>query len=615
MYPATTRRALLVAPALCLALLGTATAQAACPDPAAWTSAALEAATPAAPELELGLAGDLLIQSLMGQVCSADVTRWLNATCAPFQAGGLRELRGRLVRDLVQLSERELANSGLTPADPRYAGLAGAALTVRAALEPWDIDKLAQQLSQLSQPGQEGPDACRLQLALPEAVAGQPELVAVAILLSRAGAGRQQLLDAAAALGSIAADAPSSLQSAAADALVEAVARARLARQALLVQAGSARAQATLELARAYGASFASALAMVRNSRVNDWQGSLLMLEALTRADLEAALRTLPADVVPAAALTAFTQAVELLQHPPTPKRVADVADNAAQELVHQAWPWTRPFLLDASATIPSLATDDVHFSGSVLLGYNAANWGVVGSGELAFYDFQTAQVLSDSFREGGSLDGWVTFRAGKPLRVELRASAEGTLYDTETVNLQGVQGDALSQETSLMWRGSLLAAARLVPNKRIAAGLWLGLGAQYELYDPLHVTENGVTSEQNDSTSVLFSSRLRFQAMLIDRILALRVRSDLRYYSITRDALALGVVGGEVALAQTSVASHQLEVANRLFLDLEAARILDLFLPGVTAGFDFVSLRPPTGPSRSTVVPMLGLGVRSESF
>src|SRR6185295_15353873 len=129
------RRVLLLAPPVCLALCASA-AQAACPDPAAWASAAIAATTPAAPEREVGVAGDRLIQSLLGKVCSADVKRWLTATCA--QAHGLHELRGLLVQDLAELSERQLANSGLTPTDPRYAGLAGAALTVRAALEPWD---------------------------------------------------------------------------------------------------------------------------------------------------------------------------------------------------------------------------------------------------------------------------------------------------------------------------------------------------------------------------------------------------------------------------------------------------------------------------------------------
>ncbi len=181
-------------------------------------------------------------------------------------------------------------------------------------------------------------------------------------------------------------------------------------------------------------------------------------------------------------------------------------------------------------------------------------------------------------------------------------------------MNVSGMGDTVLAEETSLMWRGSALAAARFEPNEDVAAGLWLGFGAQYELYDPLHVTQSKVTSQENDTVSMLGTGRLRLQARLVPKILAARVQSDAKYFRITRDSLGVSVGAGGLAISQVSVESHQLEISSRAFLELDQ-KLFGVFVPGLTAGLDYVSLVPETGPAHSTLVPTFGVGLRSQSF
>src|SRR5207244_5223716 len=111
-------------------------------------------------------------------------------------------------------------------------------------------------------------------------------------------------------------------------------------------------------------------------------------------------------------------------------------------------------------------------------------------------------------------------------LRYELRASGEVTLYDSEIIDTRNNATDLLSQETSMMLRGSVLGALRYEPNQDLAFGLWLGVGPRYGLYDSTHVTPTGVTRVRLNATySLVVRSRLRVHGSLGWGILSCRRR------------------------------------------------------------------------------------------
>jgi hypothetical protein len=292
--------------------------------------------------------------------------------------------------------------------------------------------------------------------------------------------------------------------------------------------------------------------------------------------------------------------------------RAGSAAESAEPEPPEQ--PWSDNLLFDINAGTPVIKSEDIRLSGDALLGYRRGNFGVVGRGDLAYYDLQGESTLSNTLREGGSIDAWSLPVSRRGFRLELRASGELELYDTELIDASPGSVDVLSQETSLMWRASLLVAGRYEPSSALATGLWLGTGVQSEQYDALNLTGTTVTAAQRDSVSVLVTARFRLQAAVVPSVLTFRARSDFKYYQITRDSLETDVTASDVSIVETAVASSQLESLNRVFLDAEVARVFD-FVPGIAAGLDVVSLAPATGPPYTTVVPFVGVGIRRTAY
>jgi hypothetical protein len=278
--------------------------------------------------------------------------------------------------------------------------------------------------------------------------------------------------------------------------------------------------------------------------------------------------------------------------------------------------PWSEPLLFDINGDIPRLDSNDLNIIGDLTLGYNAQKWGVVGNGALHEYELTTTDIITDTSSRDGTVEGWLTFDAAPDWRVELRAVGRVALYDTTKINLRP-GANVLADETSWMGRGALLGSVRYQPGTRFAAGLWAGLGAQYELYSRLDVgaADAQQASELDETTvSLLLNGRARVQYALVPNILAARLRVDFQRFGLTRDSQVVQFMAGTTPTVSAQAESAtQTEVYTRVFLDADVAKVLG-FVPSVNTGFDYFRLDATSG-SRDTLVPVFGAGVRRDVF
>jgi hypothetical protein len=185
-------------------------------------------------------------------------------------------------------------------------------------------------------------------------------------------------------------------------------------------------------------------------------------------------------------------------------------------------------------------------------------------------------------------------------------------VYDTSSTPFSSGGTDVFSDENSVMVRGALLAGMR-AEAPTAAFGLWLGGGAESEIYDELTVDQFGNSHiKDNSDLHLMLTGRLRAQFPIVENVLGGRVRGDVLRHSITRDSVALDVE--ERATTTTAAnSSVQLEASGRAFVDLSIAQFFG-FVPAVEGGFDYFSLSDASG-NVSATVPVLGVGIRRTEF
>lgn len=119
------------------------------------------------------------------------------------------------------------------------------------------------------------------------------------------------------------------------------------------------------------------------------------------------------------------------------------------------------------------------------------------------------------------------------------------------------------------------------------------------------------VTTERSPSTLRL-EARARAEWRVAPGVVTLRARLDLESLAVTRsDVTTAFSVGTSVTSTATSEVAtrRQTEVFARLFVDLDALRVLD-FRPTLHGGLNAVAL----GGDRF-VAPVFGVGIRREAF
>lgn len=277
-------------------------------------------------------------------------------------------------------------------------------------------------------------------------------------------------------------------------------------------------------------------------------------------------------------------------------------ASAAAAEPTHVG---DTPWIVDLNAGVPKLSSGNFAVAADATLGYSAPALGSIGHGDLAYYDSDNAAALSETLKEGGTLEGWwLGGAADDSFRFEIRANGGAHLYSS-TYTPRVATAGFFHDEDSLLGHGAFLIGLR-AHSDRVRFALNLGGGAQYETYDYLTTdpADPNLLSS-TDTFSARGEGRLRFRWIAAPDLLSLRVRGDGTYFRLTRSSLFVGQTGG-VALTETEVRST--EVSARLFIDADVAAFFGI-TPALFGGVDYFSLSADAG-SVSTTVPIAGIGL-----
>jgi hypothetical protein len=272
---------------------------------------------------------------------------------------------------------------------------------------------------------------------------------------------------------------------------------------------------------------------------------------------------------------------------------------------------WWKRVLFDADASLPRLGDGTTALGGDLLLGYRGDYWGIIGTGGASSYDFVSTDRREENRLLGGGLEAWVN-TGGRDARwhLEARAAGRGSRYRTNTLQ---PNSDALfDHQVSNMARALLALGARYEEASRWGVGAWVSAAGQHEVYQRVDVAQT-IDAGQTSTTTLLLEGRLRAHVAVFDSALRLRLSVDATRFHLTRDAL--GVSAGDVlSVVETAADSTQVTVLNRLYVDVEALRFL-MFVPTAHLGFDVVSLHVDGAEAVTTVVPLGGIGIRSDGF
>lgn len=268
---------------------------------------------------------------------------------------------------------------------------------------------------------------------------------------------------------------------------------------------------------------------------------------------------------------------------------------------------WTTPLLFDANADLPILSSGRIRLNGDLLVGYNGHDFGAAIRGSALTYDTTRPIGTTQTDRTEGSLETWWQWKPSPPVAAELRVAGQIAFYDTTVTSRETTV--SFRDETSLMGRGSLLAGLRLTPSTTWAFGAWVGGGVQHEMHDGLRLEGEAASLSDDAATTSRGEGRWRVQWNPWPEIISVRVRGDVSWLQISSDISRVLVAAGTTESTQSSGTSSQLEVANRLFVDLDALKVFD-FRPSLNFGIDTIRID-----SKSTHQFAAGLGVRREAF
>lgn len=561
--------------------------------------------------LQTGAGADVLVNEALTQVCAeAGIKSWLPESCRPHGTQpALLELRRRLLMDLVTLPRRQAERDGRLDGASQQVRASLALLS--ASLSPDAVRRLVLELL---------PDAACNSTALSPAPVSDP--------LARAAQLLQRLVADGARFGR-------------SDAYYLSVAQNELQRLSPGVPVSSGRQQALRSLLRALRAlerAAAPTSAAALEARLGDVvllfqsaleavsvdatpptlpQLGLELSQAVLRGDLEAVTRSALSLARQTSGAAISVRQARMIE---TAVRFAlahdeDEAKRILRGLIVPLPRWSENVLFDLNGDIPNLKSGAFKVVGDALLGYNGKRWGIAARGAVSDYDYSTDSVLAETFAGEGGAEAWLSLPLGTASRaqLELRLFGKGAVYDTSHTSVNGAAIPSYADETSVMGRGGLLASLRYQPGERLAAGLWLGAGGQFESYDSLNAANGSVGDSSNDSVGLLLQARARVELAVVPRWLVSRLRVDAQRYSLTRDALDTTFGNSMVAVVANTLSAQQTELKTRLFLDAEVARFLG-FVPSVNAGFDGAFFSSNTE-SHSSFVPVFGAGLRRVAF
>ncbi|MCU0691351.1 MAG: hypothetical protein MUF54_08115 [Polyangiaceae bacterium] len=281
---------------------------------------------------------------------------------------------------------------------------------------------------------------------------------------------------------------------------------------------------------------------------------------------------------------------------------------SAGSPPAHEAATRDQDYLVDVNVGAARANVDSYRFAGDAQLGYWTRSLGLVATGSTEAFDEQIGPANIDTTQWQVAGEAWyLTGDQGGRVRLELRASGGGAFYDSTYVPL--TTGAApFSDQNSVMGRGGLLVGLRWRPSARFAMEAVVGGGMQFEWYDYSTVAAGSGWQDRDDQTlSARGEGRLHARWVAVPDIVSFRVRVLASYFRLTRDAQFLSTAGG-VSLQATQEQLSQLEMTNRLFMDIDAAEVVG-FYPTVHAGADYFRLSGNQGELHK-LVPMLGAGI-----
>jgi hypothetical protein len=574
-----------------------------------------------APITSIGPIGDGLLEVLLDRLCvGTNLTAWLPNTCGAAGTFDVAQLRSRLLLDLTR-----------APAEYIRVGIAAASASERAALAllasvggSIDPARVAQRaVAQLGYTAADALDTC----VVPTATAGDSLGVGMLLFWRLSQDPTGTVLRTQAELEAVIARTLIEKQIAvqgvitpAQQQLVTRLAQSTLrlreqwrALRPLLADTQALSSAALWELMQAELGLLEAALSLSHSEPLVLPSEAALVLQALAQARVDALTELLSDWLVARAKLPK-----EVIERVEIALRFL-AAENQAQAeriLRELLLPWSKDWIVGGSAGVPQLKSGNFNVIAEGTLGYNAEDWGLIGRGGVSVFDIEEPSYLNTTLRAGGNADAWLAFEIAENTDIELRATFDATVFDTESTFLSASQNLlAYVEEESLLVRAGGLAGMR-TQGPRWAVGLWAGGGFQLESYGNLAHDGSSQETQKDDTDSVggAAEARVRLQWHLLQHVLALRAALDWKFYTLTRVAEAIAVGGGNANLVQLDSKALQMETIGRLFIDVEALRLLD-FVPGVGIGADHYQLAVTGQDTAVTTVPVYLVGVRRTVF
>jgi hypothetical protein len=612
-------------------------------------------------DLQMGAVGNFVVKQLVGEVCERPrVSTWLPATCGPYDSGqALVELRRRLVHDLLSLPFGYLRANASLPLDSKN----GRAMRLTAAVfdtlaESVELAHLAKRM--IHDPVIE-PDAAQNPCS---ARAHQSDLLRSRTMALGASQGFQEArhLNAMPVSPGRASQDPVRL---AGRVLLRIVQDETLPNQRADYYVKLVEVELGRQLLPAEHPIVAQLVATIREYLVtrqrleregpsqqllNGLADSMIaVVETVASIALRervalpsaarATLRALAYRDVPSAVVSALRVSQELGYGAAPPEvatgltlvaRVVAARDELSlrrvmKQLVLPFGPWTEPVLFDLNMGAFKLQSGDTRLAGDASVGYDGFDWGTSGRGELGYYYLasQDSRLRSETKKQGGGLDAWANLELDDAWFLELRGGAAIREEQVETWKTEGMAPaftHAFTTSESTFYRGTLLVGLRYEPGFRAAAGLWLGGGVQRQEFHPFTIevdsasmTMRSASVSRTTDDRLIGKGRFRFQYAVVPLWLVLRTRADLLAYDIrtTSFTVRLSTSGAPELTNASAESTRQYELATRVFVDLEAARVFK-FVPSVWAGMDHVR-RDGAGETLSATIPSLGAGMRSD--
>jgi hypothetical protein len=611
------------------------------------------------PELETGLAADAAITQFIELTCQkSEVRDWLASTCEPSSVTRtLSELRLRLVRDMLQLPERQLLsgqalNAQQTQqlraiaalfttvvylgdlrvlgralgrqvaagdrgvlANPCLEGGAVAPLSSKGGASFGGSNLLAQAVPPTKTAAAQDPggaalgvpprDAFEVAAAVVQRFAvAQPTADTAALLVERS------LRDAGALTPS---EAMSPLRVAESKKLAEAAQQFEAMRQQLRAISPSDRAARLSRFSLSALAVVEHAISIATNAqyRLPSSVGSVLQL--LIDGDSNRALSALFALLAPGPEPSPVAREAFELGAKLATVRNQEELDRLVDELLLP--PWLGGLILDANAGVPLLGSSEFQVDVGGTAGWEAQRWGfwLTFQRNAYFTELGGREFVEAQFHFAGQ--GWFNFHElEEPFGVSIGADVgvDQFLSDLTVLDATGT----VSQELSQVFRGNAMGAVWLRPSHNLVWRTQLGLGLHSEDYSQDLVVaygpDAGVVSQSQRGTSGDYRVRSLVTWRFWPRILRLGLQGRATYFQLNRTEALLTYDLEDTFVNQNTVTKvARLQAAGRLMLDVEALEIGNWVRPGAYADLEYLRTTDGTD-TVALLVPSFGLGLRS---